>query len=95
MRFEPLRTVYGHHPHLVAGDFHVALHFGIGRAQPGHEALQRRRLAPLIGQCEIEEFVERVIRLGSEPREDALSCAARSEQTRVEGERTVAQSGVA
>ena len=41
-RLQPLGAVHGHHPHLVAGDLHVALHVGPGRAQPGDEALQRR-----------------------------------------------------
>ena len=44
-RLKALGAVHGHHPHLVARHLHVALHLGCGGAQPGDEALQRRRLA--------------------------------------------------
>ena len=64
--------MHGHHPHLVARDLHVALDLGFGGAQPGDEALQRRRLAPLVVEREVEEFVERVVRLRAEPREECL-----------------------
>ena len=80
MRLEALGAMHGHHPHLVARDFHVALHFGIGRAQPGNEALQRRRLALLVVEREVEKLVERVVRLGPEPRQNALAPAAGAEQ---------------
>ena len=58
---QPLGAVHGHHPHLVARHLHVALDLAFRRAQPGEEALQRRRLARLVVEREIEEFVERVV----------------------------------
>ena len=51
------------------------------------EALQRRRLLPLIGERELEEFVERIRRLDPEPREDAAAPALRAEQPGEERER--------
>ena len=42
---------------------HVALDLGLRRAQPGDEALQRRRLAAFVVEREIEEFIERVVGL--------------------------------
>ena len=46
-RLQPLGAVHRHHPDFVARDFHVALHLGVGGAQPGHEALQRCRCLAL------------------------------------------------
>src|SRR5262249_55851856 len=36
-RLQALGAVHRHHPHLVAGDLHVAFHVGLRRAQPGDE----------------------------------------------------------
>ena len=65
-RLEPLGAVHGHHPHLVAAMLHVALHLGVGLAQVGEEAGQRRRRAVVVGEREVEELIERVGSLGSE-----------------------------
>ena len=76
-RLQPLGAVHRHHPHLVARHFHVALHLGLRRAQPRDEALQRRRLGALVVEREIEKFVERVVGLVAEPRQELLAAAAR------------------
>ncbi len=68
-------AVYRHHPHLIARHLHVALHFALRGAQPGQETLQRRCLARLIVEREIEEFVERVIGLWSEAGEKLFAAA--------------------
>ena len=85
-RLQALGTVHRHHPHLVARHLHVALHFGTRRAQPVNEALQRRRLAPLVFEREIEEFIERIGR----PRDRAgrgILAGLSASSMRVEGER--------
>ena len=89
-RFEALGAVHGHHPHFVARDLHVALDFGARLAQPGEETLQRRRLAPLVIEREIEEFVERVVGFRAEPREETPPRAAGAENFRVKRERRLA-----
>ena len=66
-------TVHRHHPHLVAGDLHVAFDVGPGCAQPGDEALQRRCFAAFIVERAIEKFVERVVGLVTEARKKALA----------------------
>ena len=60
------------------------------RAQPSDEALQRRRLAPLVVEGEIEEFVERVVGFEAEPRQETPPPAAGAKNLRVEGERRFA-----
>ena len=79
-----------HHPNLVAGQLHVALHLGLRVAQPGHEALQRWRFAALVVERKIEEFVERVGRFVTEPRKDFTAKAARAEKSRIERKRRFA-----
>ena len=61
--------MHGHHADFVARDFHVAFDLGARLPQPGEEALQRRRLAPLVIEREIEELVERIVGFGTEPGE--------------------------
>ena len=75
-RFQPLGAVHGHDAHFVAGDFHVAFDFGLGITQPGNKSLQRRRVAPLVIEREIEELVQRVVGLDSKPAEEAPPRAA-------------------
>ena len=75
-RFEAFGAVHGHDAHFVARDFHVALHLGACVTEPGNETLQRRRLAPLVIQGEIEKLVERIVGLGAEPRQEAMPGAA-------------------
>ena len=86
-RLQPLGAVHGHHAHLVALHLHVALDLGLRRAQPGDEALQRRRLRAFVVEREIEEFVERVGGLMSEPREEFAAALLGAEQPGVERER--------
>ena len=50
-RFQPLGAMHGHDADFVARDFHVALDFGIGRAQPRHETLQRCRGLALVSSA--------------------------------------------
>ena len=82
--------MHGHDAHLVAGDFHVAFDFGLGITQPGDKALQRRRVAPLVVEREIEELVQRIVGLDAEPAEEALSRAAGAQQLGVERKRRLA-----
>ena len=82
---QSLGAVHGHDADFVARDFHVALHFEVGGAQPRHEALQRGRRLALIAQREFEKFVERVIGLVAEPPQDALPAAVAAEQPGIEG----------
>ena len=76
-RFQPLGAVHGHDPHLVAGDLHVALHFGARLAEPSKETLQRRRFAALVVEREIEEFIERIVRLVAETRHEIAAARRR------------------
>src|SRR5271156_3714356 len=82
--------MHGHHPHLVARELHVALDLGASLPQPGQKALQRRRLAPLIIEGEIEEFVERIVGLGAKPRQETPPAAAGAKDFRVERKRRLA-----
>ena len=59
-------------------------------AQPGDEALQGRRLAALVVEREFEEFVERVVGLRPEPREERVRPPLGAEHARVERERRLA-----
>ncbi len=70
LRFQSLGAMHGHHAHFVARDIHVAFDFALRRPNPIEEALQRRRLALLVSEREIEEFIERVGGLSAEPREN-------------------------
>ena len=79
--------MHGHDADFVAGNFHVALHFGIGRAQPRHEALQRGGRLALIAQRQLEKFVERIGGLMPEPFQDAQAAAVAAEQPGVECKR--------
>src|SRR5262249_58635128 len=63
----------------------------VRRAQPGDEAVQRRRLAPLVVEREIEEFVERIVGLVTERGEEAPAAAFGAEHARIEGERRLAR----
>jgi len=72
--------MHGHDTDLVARNLHVALHLGVGRAQPRHEALQRGRRLAFIAEREFEKLVERVIGLMAEPFQDALPAAVAAEQ---------------
>ena len=74
-RFQAFGTMHRHHPNLVAGYLHVALDVGPGGAQPGDEALQRRRLAAFVVERPIEKFVERVVRLVTEAGKKALAAS--------------------
>ena len=82
--------MHRHDTHLVAGDLHVALHFGAGVAQPGQETLKRRRLTPLVFERQIEKLVERIVGFRAEPRQDAAPRAAFTEEQRVECKRRLA-----
>ncbi len=84
---QPFRAMHGHHANLVARDLHVALHLGVGGAQPGQKSLQRGGRPAFIGQCEFEEFVQGVIRLVPEPAQDASTPAVAAKQPGVEGKR--------
>jgi hypothetical protein len=79
--------MHRHDADLVARDFHVALYLGVGRAQPRHEALQRRRRLALVVQCKLQEFVERVIGLVAEPPQHALPPSVTAEHPRIERKR--------
>ena len=82
--------MHGHHPHLIARDFHVALDLRVGAAQPGDKTLQRRRLAALVIEREVEEFVERVGCLRAEAGKVFSPSALGPEHARIEGKRRVA-----
>src|SRR5262245_46586502 len=86
-RFQTLSAMHRHHSHLVPGDLHVALHLGLCRAQPCDETLQRRCLSLLVVERELEEFVERIVRLVTEPGEEALAPAFGTQHARIERER--------
>ena len=86
-RLQPLGAVHRHDADFVARDFHVALHFGVGGAQPRHKALQRGRRLALIAQGEFEKFVERVVGFMAEPLQDPLAAAVAAEQPGIERER--------
>ena len=49
--------------------------------------LQRGNFAPLVIECEIEEFVERVVGFGAEPRMETPAAAAGAEHGGVKGKR--------
>ena len=85
--FQAFGTVHRHHPHLVAGDLHVAFDVGPGCAQPGDEALQRRRFAAFIVERPIEKFVERVVGLVTEARKKALAASLGPQYACIEPER--------
>ena len=82
--------MHGHDADFVARDFHVALHFGVGGAQPRHEPLQRGRRLALIVEREFQKFVERVVGLMPEPPQDPRAAAIAAEQPGVERERRLA-----
>ena len=86
-RLQPLGAVHGHDADFVARDFHVALHFGVGGAQPRHKALQRGRRLALIAQRQFEKFVERVVGFMAEPPQDPRAAAVAAEQPGIERKR--------
>ena len=75
---QPFGAVHGHDPHFVAGmTFEVALHLLAPGLDPVQERLERRWMAALEGQRRGQELVERIVRLGTEPRQDAPAALAR------------------
>ena len=86
-RFQALGAMHGHDADFVARDFHVALHLGVGGAQPRHETLQRGRRLSLIAQRQFEKFVQRVVGFMPEPPQDSRAAAVAAEQPGVERER--------
>ena len=94
-RFQALGAMHGHHPHLVARDLHVALHFAswrraARRQSPAATASSRR----LVVEREVEKFVERIDRFGAEPRQNLRAAAIGAEHVRVEGKRRQAPRGL-
>ncbi len=74
---QPLRTVHRHHPHLVAaGLLEIPFDRHIAGLDPVQEPLQRAGMAALVGQGEVEELVDRVIRIGTQPCQHAFSPVA-------------------
>ena len=65
---------------------HVALDRNIEPRDLREKGRERGRAGVLVGQSQIEEFVERVAGLRPEPRQKRAAAAARPEQARVEGE---------
>ena len=84
--FETLGTVHRHHPHLVADGIGVATDLGLGRVEPGEEALQRRGVRLLVGERLGKELVEHVLGLGPEPPQElAAAMMPIGEDLAVEG----------
>src|SRR5512142_739317 len=65
--------MHRHDAHLVAALLHVALDLDIAAAKLIDEALQRRRRLAVIDEREVEEFVDRLGRLGPESDQRALA----------------------
>src|SRR4029453_5731731 len=84
LRFESLGAVHGHDPHFVTRHFHVALYFALSHANPVEKPCKRGRLALLVRQSEIEEFIERVGRFGAELRKNSCAAFMRSQYMSVE-----------
>ena len=82
--------MHRHDADLVARNFHVALHFEIGRAQPRHKALQRGRRLAFVVQRQFQKLIERVVRLVSEPPQDSRAAAVAAEQPGIERKRRLA-----
>ena len=82
--------MHGHDADLVARYFHVALHLGVGGAQPGHKTLQRGRRLALVVQRQFEEFIERVVGFVPEPSQDPRAAAIAAEQPGIERKRRLA-----
>ena len=90
-RFQPLGAMHGHDADFVARDFHVALHLGVGGAQPRHKTLQRGRRLSLVTQRQFEKFVQRVVGLMPEPPQDSRPAAVAAEQPGIERKRRFAR----
>ena len=78
--------MHSHYADFVARDFHVAFHFGVCRAQPRHETLQGGGPLAFIAQRKFEKFIERVIGLRPQPRENACAAAVAAQQPGIERE---------
>ena len=74
-RLQAFRAVHRHDAYLVALLLHVALDLDVARAELIDEALQRRRGVAVVGERAIEKLVDRLGRLGPEPRQHRLAQA--------------------
>ena len=83
-RLEALARVDGQHPHAVAFRLEVALDLRLVLLDLGEKAGQRRRFAPLVGQRQREELVDRLGGVVSEPGDQRLATAVLAEEAGVE-----------
>ena len=83
-RFETLRAMHGHDAHLVAALARFAFQIAIAGIEPADEALQAGGMRAGIGIRRIEQFVDRIIRLTPQPRDQLAASVHRTDQHPVE-----------
>ncbi len=84
---QPFRGVDGHHPHGGAGAFHVALDRKIESFDAGEKAREPAGLLAFEVEREPQEFIDCVIGLRPEPRDQPLAPAPGAERARIKVER--------
>ena len=60
--------MHGHNAHRSAARFHIALNVLAALTQPMDKALQAGRMRRLIGQCQAQQFAQRVVNFRSQAR---------------------------
>ena len=79
-RLQAFGAVHGHHPHQPSPAPSLALEFALACVEPADEALQARGVGRGKGQRGVEQFVDRVVGLAPEPRDELAAPLPRSDQ---------------
>ncbi|RZM11628.1 MAG: hypothetical protein EOP68_03240, partial [Sphingomonas sp.] len=79
-RLQPFRAVCGHHPHRVERRGWIADDLHIAAIEPVEEALQRRRRGTLERQRGVEQFLDRISRLGAQPADELAATVERARE---------------
>ena len=74
-RFQTLRPMHGHDANLVAAFVHVALDLCPTADDPVKESLHGGRMIAFELEREIQEFVNWIVCIGTEPRQQLLASA--------------------
>ena len=74
-RLQPLRAMHRHHPDTPARAVGLTLDLDIVGVQPAEEAGQARHVHPLVGQRLAQQFVDPVLGLGPQPRQQPPASA--------------------
>ena len=77
--------MHRHHPHHIAAAFGLALQLAVAGIEPVKEADQARRVAHRIGMRRVEQFLDGIVCLQPQPRDQFAPSVPRADQQPVQG----------